>query len=358
MEVSHVVQLTEALLEAEEVIEESTAARHHYLNVQKEHEDNLEQQGGSKRRATGSTRRHTPAPQAPVPIHTLSHEGSPELPRRVVDKVLGNLQHSPDSWPLIRFDLTLHKSASYYAIWRRFLHLNEYLRTFTAETADATIDEHAGGLTEHLVQFLAGIIMALEPARVITKVRAPDFLFLHEKDFWFKQIWVDLHQTMVLDRQGSYIRPIIGLARCVCKDEHDKKGRSSPIKLRVCNLHFFAPIWMAQPIAQNFRRMSMADLEPRQPGYFDYKEGWYEWDGQGKHEEECFAGQTMGCIQLIISDNNVEQFHYQGWGPIEYFAAQGVIKDSIWNARIGSLGLKARVDIPCCQRPVAGRTPP
>ena len=54
----------------------------------------------------------------------------------------------------------------------------------------------------------------------------------------------------------------------------------------------------------------------------------------------------MGCIRLIISDNNVEQFHYQGWGPIEYFAAQGVIKDSIWNARIGSLGLKARVDIP------------
>ena len=49
----------------------------------------------------------------------------------------------------------------------------------------------------------------------------------------------------------------------------------------------------------------MADLEPRQPGYFDCKEGWYEWDGQGKHEEECFAGQTMGCIRLMISDNNV-----------------------------------------------------
>ena len=45
MEVSHVVQLTEALLEAGAVIAASTAARHHYLNVQKEHEDNLEQQG-------------------------------------------------------------------------------------------------------------------------------------------------------------------------------------------------------------------------------------------------------------------------------------------------------------------------
>ena len=66
--------------------------------------------------------------------------------------------------------------------------------------------------------------MALEPARVITKVQAPDFLFLHEKDFWFKQIWVDLHQTMVLDRQGSYTRPVIGLVRCVCKDEHGQSG--------------------------------------------------------------------------------------------------------------------------------------
>ena len=182
-----------------------------------------------------------------------------------MDKVLGNLQHLSDLWPLIRFDLMLHKSANYYAIWRRFLHLNEYLRNLTPDTANATIDAHARGLTEHLVQFLAEwIIMVLESARVITKVRAPDFFFLRDKDFWFKQIWVDLHQTMVLDRQGSYTRPVIGLVRCVCKDETEQTGRSSPIKMRICNLHFFAPIWMAQPIVHNFRRMSMADLKPRQ----------------------------------------------------------------------------------------------
>ena len=235
-------------------------------------------------------------------------------------------QHLPDSWPLIRFDLMLHKSANYYAIWRRFLHLNEYLRNLTPDTANATIDAYVWGLTEHLVQFLAEwIIMALEPARVITKVRAPDFLFLHDKDFWFKQIWVDLHQTMVLDWQGSYTRPVIGLVRCVCKDETEQTGRSSPIKMRICNLHFFAPIWMAQPIAHNFRRMSMADLKPRQLGFFDYKEGWYESDGKGKHEEEAFAGHTMGCIRLMITDNNVEPFYYHNWRPIEHFAAQGVI---------------------------------
>ena len=198
MEVSNVMQLSQALLEAGDIIEESTTARHRYLEVQREHEETLEQQGGSKRRATGTTRTIAPAPAVLTPVATMSHEGSPELPRRVVDNIIGNLQHLPDSWPLIRFDLMLHKSANYYAIWRRFLRLNEYLRNFTPDTANATIDAHARGLTEHLVQFLAEwIIMALEPARVITKVRAPDFLFLHDKDFWFKQIWVDLHQKQL-----------------------------------------------------------------------------------------------------------------------------------------------------------------
>ena len=51
----------------------------------------------------------------------------------------------------MRFDLMLHKSDSFYAIWRRFLHLNEYLRNYLApDTANATIDAHARGLTEHL----------------------------------------------------------------------------------------------------------------------------------------------------------------------------------------------------------------
>ena len=158
MEVSHVVQLTEALLEAEEVIEASTAARHHYLNVQKEHEDNLEQQGGHKRRATGSTRRSTPAPAAPPPIHMLLREGLPTLPRTVVDKVLGNLQHLPDTWPLIRFDLMLRKSASYYAIWRRFLHLSEYLRTFSPDTANVQLlmSMHEGLLSIWCSSWLSG----------------------------------------------------------------------------------------------------------------------------------------------------------------------------------------------------------
>ena len=99
---------------------------------------------------------------------------------------------------------------------------------------------------------------------------------------------------------------------------------------------------MAQSVVHNFRRMSMADLKPRESGYIVYKEGWYEWDGRGKHEEEAFAGHTLGCIRLIVTDNNIEPFHWQDWEPIEHFAAQGVIKDSIWTARLTRLGLKSR----------------
>ena len=141
MEVSYVMQLSQALLEAGDIIiQESTQARHRYLAVQKEHEETKETQGKSKRRAPGTTRARVQAPSKLPPVAAMSHEGSPELPRRVVDKVLGNLQHLPDSWPLMQFDLMLHKSGSFYAIWRRFLHLNEYLRNhFTPDTANATI---------------------------------------------------------------------------------------------------------------------------------------------------------------------------------------------------------------------------
>ena len=97
MEVSYVMQLSQALLEAGNIIEESTRARHRYLDVQREHEETLEQRGGSKRRGTGTTRTRAPAPADPAPIATLSQEGSPEFPRRVVDKIFRNLQHLPDS---------------------------------------------------------------------------------------------------------------------------------------------------------------------------------------------------------------------------------------------------------------------
>ena len=68
--------------------------------------------------------------------------------------------------------------------------------------------------------------------------------------------------------------------------------------------------------------MSMADLKPREPGYILYKEGWHEWDGRGKQEEEAFAGHALGCIRLMVTDNNIEPFHWQDWEPIAFRGAR------------------------------------
>ena len=77
VEVSYVMQLAAALVEAEDIIAESTDARHRYLDVQREHEETLEQQGGGKRRATGTTRMHTPARKNPFPSIRCPKRGHP-----------------------------------------------------------------------------------------------------------------------------------------------------------------------------------------------------------------------------------------------------------------------------------------
>ena len=167
--------------------------------------------------------------------------------------------------------------------------------------------------------------------------------FVHEKDFWFKQIWVDLHQTMVLDRQGSYTRPVLGLVRCVCKDETDQTERGSPIKMRICNLHFFASIWMAQLIVHNF-------LKPREPGYIVYKEGWYEWDGKQNMKKKlllvtCWAVYASWSLTTMWNPSITKD------GDPLSISRHKEIKDAIWTARLGCLELKARIDIPQVEKP-------
>ena len=56
-------------------------------------------------------------------------------------------------------------------------------------------------------------------------------------------------------------------------------------------------------MVHNFRFSSAADIAPKQPGYFEFKEGCHEYDGKGKHKEKCFAGSSLGCIRLRISDS-------------------------------------------------------
>ena len=73
MEVSYVMQLSQALLEAGDIIQESTQARHRDLTVQKDHEEAKETQGESKRRATGTTRARAAAPAALPQVAAMSH---------------------------------------------------------------------------------------------------------------------------------------------------------------------------------------------------------------------------------------------------------------------------------------------
>ena len=80
---------------------------------------------------------------------------------------------------------------------------------------------------------------------------------------------------MVLDRQESYLRPVIGLVRYDCKEFPDKEEA----------------------------------LEGHQSDYF----------------KECWR--TLECVRLIVLDNNVKPFHFRNWRPIEYFAAKEVVKD-------------------------------
>ena len=85
----------------------------------------------------------------------------------------------------------LNKAETYYVLWRRFLHLNERLRTLDAQLAARTINRNKGRILEHLVQVLSEwIIASIEPAKELTRTKKPEFLFLRTKDFWFRPIWI------------------------------------------------------------------------------------------------------------------------------------------------------------------------
>ena len=76
-------------------------------------------------------------------------------------------------------------------------------------------------------------------------------------------------------------------------------------------------------------------------GYFEYKEGYVEYENP-----EDATSSSLGCLQIIISDDHVQQFDWTCWPAIEYFASWGLVKDTVGNSRTAWLGLKARIDIP------------
>ena len=85
--------------------------------------------------------------------------------------------------------------------------------------------------------------MCVEPAKELTRTKEPEFMFLHTMDFWFRLIWIDLHQALTIDRESSRDRAPIGLVRCICEDDHIK-GKHAYVKFKLSNIHAFVPIWI------------------------------------------------------------------------------------------------------------------
>ena len=137
--------------------------------------------------------------------------GAPPIPRAFCDEILTVLSNLPEEWPLVKIDLILNKAETYYVSWRRFLYLNERLRTLDRVAAARTISSNKDRILEHLVQVLSEwIVASIEPAKELTRTKEPEFMFLHTKDFWFRSIWIDLHQalTPLIENPVEIVRPL------------------------------------------------------------------------------------------------------------------------------------------------------
>ena len=201
------------------------------------------------------TRHDTPSVPASAPPPEVQQEdqastshqkgvqaGAPPIPRAFCDEILTVLSNLPEEWPLVKIDLILNKAETYYVSWRRFLYLNERLRTLDKVAAARTISSNKDRILEHLVQVLSEwIVASIEPAKELTRTKEPEFMFLHTKDFWFRSIWIDLHQALTIDRESSRDRAPIGLVRCICKDDY-KKGQHAHVKFKLSNIHAFIPV--------------------------------------------------------------------------------------------------------------------
>ena len=155
-------------------------------------------------------------------------EGALPVPRDLANDILAAIPLLPTEWLLVKIDLILQNTDKYCMLWTRFLFVHELIRTFEEKTAVAALRTNAIRLVEHLVEFLSEwIVTFVEPAWKVTKLRDPELLFLHEKDYWFRAIWQDLHLAATLDHVKSRDRPPVGLVRCICKDARSRGEEGS-----------------------------------------------------------------------------------------------------------------------------------
>ena len=300
----------------------------------------------------GATSASSSTARAPMDVDSATvkgpstTEGAMTIPRELANEILAAIPLLPNEWPLAKIDLILQNTDKYYMSWRRFLFVHELLRTFNEKAAVNVLRTNATSLVEHLVEFLSEwTVTFLEPAREVTKVRDPELLFLHEKDYWFRAIWQDIHLAATLDRVKSRDGPPVGLVRCICKDARSRgeEGTGSwiPVKLGVSNVHIFVPIWMILEPVRHVRLLASRDIQPKTKGWVEYKEGWFE-----IRRSEATAESTLCGLQIHYGDKHIDPFPTDEWKLIERFAQEGLLKQEVWSSRLQWLGVKSKIEIP------------
>ena len=190
-----------------------------------------------------------PAPEAQSlqdrPMATAAPKGhqpaSPTIPRTFCDEILTVLANFPDEWPLVKIDMILNKAEAYYVPCRRYLYLNERLRAFYENSAARTIDKNKDRILEHWHRSSASG-PGIEPAKELTRGKGAEFLFLHDKDFWFRSIWTNLHQALTIDRESSRDRAPVGFVRCICKDDQAKGPNARQIHSKSITFMLLRPL--------------------------------------------------------------------------------------------------------------------
>ena len=342
-EIAQVHKLTTLLAERVDFLADLACSRHGYMDQVKTRTTAKADKKGLKRRA-GDDPLESALETASVPATSGAHTSSMEVEDAVwgatsasssttrvpmsVDSAaakgpsttegalpvletwpMTSWQQSPFfRWSLVKIDLILQNTDKYYMSWRRFLFVHKLLRTFDKNTAVAALRTNATRLVEHLVEFLSEwIVTFLEPAREVTKLRDPELLFLHEKDYWFRAIWQDLHLAATLDRVKSRDRPPVGLVRCICKDAWSRgeegTGSWTPVKLGVSNVHIFVPIWMILEPVRHVRLLASRDIPPKTKGWLSTRR-----DGLRSSDQKPLLNRHSAACRSTMEINTWHRF--------------------------------------------------
>ena len=94
------------------------------------------------------------------------------------------------------------------------------------------------------------------------------------KEYWFRELYLDLKVTASFDRSESYTRVIDGQARCITPEA---KPQNLQIIWNVQFITVFVPAWMIPPVYHSLRRESIKTASSASPiGVQSVRPTWFE----------------------------------------------------------------------------------